>query len=97
PRPSPFPYTTLFRSLFLLGLPTWMVDPVLAHPSVRGLGRFLTHPLICGLIYTLVVSLWHVPLLYDLALRNKLVHVSEHLMFFGADRKSTRLNSSHEW
>jgi len=70
--------------LFLLGLPAWMVDPVLARPNLRGLGRFLAHPLICGLIYTLIVSLWHVPSLYDLALRNKLVHVGEHLMFFGA-------------
>jgi putative membrane protein len=70
--------------LFLLGLPTWMVDPALAWPALRRPGRFLAHPLICGLIYTLVVSLWHMPSFYDLALRNKVVHVAEHLMFFGA-------------
>ena len=36
------------------------------------------------LIYTLVVSLWHMPDLYDLALRQKTVHVLEHVMFFGS-------------
>jgi putative membrane protein len=70
--------------LFLLGLPSWMIDPALDRPALRGLGRFLTQPLICGLVYTLVISLWHVPAAYDLALRDKLVHVAEHIMFFGA-------------
>ncbi|HYP16199.1 MAG TPA: cytochrome c oxidase assembly protein [Opitutus sp.] len=70
--------------LFLLGLPSWMIDPVLDRSSWRPLLRFLTHPLICGLLYTLIISLWHMPSLYDLALRNKTVHVLEHVMFFGA-------------
>ncbi|HRI82053.1 MAG TPA: cytochrome c oxidase assembly protein [Opitutaceae bacterium] len=70
--------------LFLLGLPRWLVDPVLDRPGVRGLARFAGHPLICGLIYTLVISIWHVPALYDWALRDKFVHVLEHVMFFGA-------------
>jgi putative membrane protein len=70
--------------LFLLGLPSWMVDPVLTRPGLRHVGRLVVHPVICGTIFTLVVSVWHAPLLYDLALRNKVVHVGEHLMFFGA-------------
>ena len=70
--------------LFLLGLPHWMVDPVLGQPAVRSLLRLLTHPLACTLIYSLVIGLWHVPAFYDLALRDKVVHVAEHVMFFGA-------------
>lgn len=70
--------------LFLLGLPHWMIDPVLSRPGLQRVLRFFTHPVICGLIYTIVVSVWHRPDLYDLALRSKLVHVLEHLMFFGA-------------
>ena len=69
---------------FLLGLPHWMVDAVLARPSLRGPLRWLASTLVCGLIYTLVVSLWHAPSLYDWALQNKVVHVGEHVMFFGA-------------
>ncbi|MSU69249.1 MAG: cytochrome c oxidase assembly protein [Opitutaceae bacterium] len=70
--------------LFLAGLPAWMVDPALARPALRGLLRFLTSPLVCGLVFTLAISLWHMPALYEWALQNKLVHVAEHVMFFGA-------------
>ena len=69
---------------FLLGLTPWMVDPVLARPELRRPLRVLTHPLSCAVVFTLVISLWHAPYAYDLALQNKLVHVAEHVMFFGA-------------
>lgn len=69
---------------FLLGLPGWMIDPLLSAPSINRLLRILTAPISCGLIYTLVISLWHAPIAYDWALQNKVIHVLEHLMFFGA-------------
>lgn len=70
--------------LFLLGVPTWMADSVLGALGFRRVVRFLIHPVICGIIFTLVISLWHMPYFYDWALRDKVVHVIEHLMFFGA-------------
>lgn len=70
--------------LFLLGLPSWMIDPAIDRPGVRPLLRFLFHPVVCGTLYSTVVSLWHMPYFYDWALRDKFVHVLEHLMFFGA-------------
>lgn len=70
--------------LFLLGIPHWMADAAIARVHSRGLLRFLTHPLVCGIGYSLVVSVWHMPYLYDLALRSKALHVLEHLMFFGS-------------
>jgi putative membrane protein len=70
--------------LLLLGLPHWMIDPVLDRPGLRGVVRVAFHPVICGLVYTLVIGAWHAPQLYDWALNDKLVHVLEHLMFFGA-------------
>lgn len=70
-------------ALFLLGLPGWMLHP-LDRPALRPLLRLLAQPLVCGLVFTLTISVWHVPLLYDLALQNKTVHVIEHLHFFAA-------------
>ena len=70
--------------LFLVGLPSWMVDPLFRRPELRLVFRILTHPLICGLVYTLTISVWHMPSLYDWALQNKLIHVAEHVMFFGS-------------
>lgn len=70
--------------LFLLGIPHWMVDAVLKKPSVQRLARVLTRPLACGVIFLLVFGGWHAPVLYSAALTSKLVHVGEHLLFFGA-------------
>ncbi|HEX2853652.1 MAG TPA: cytochrome c oxidase assembly protein [Opitutaceae bacterium] len=70
--------------LFLRGLPWWMVDAVLDRPALRGPVRLLTSLLGCGLIYTVVIGGWHAPFLYEWALQNKVVHVAEHVMFFGA-------------
>jgi putative membrane protein len=70
--------------LFLSGLAPWMVDPVLGRPALRRLLRFLTNPVVCGTVFTVVMSVWHMPALYEWALQNKVVHVVEHVMFFGA-------------
>jgi putative membrane protein len=69
---------------FLLGLPPWLVSPVTSRPSLHAPLRILTHPVICALIYTLIYSVWHAPALYDWALQNRWVHITEHVMFFGA-------------
>jgi putative membrane protein len=69
--------------LFLLGIPAWMIDPLLRPRPVLVMVRALTHPVACGALFTLIVGAWHAPLLYDWALRSKSVHVVEHLMFFG--------------
>ena len=71
-------------ALFLLGLPAWLVRPVTGRASLRHLLQFLTHPAICVLVYTLTLSIWHHPALYDWALQNRPVHIAEHVMFFGA-------------
>src|SRR5262249_37047681 len=68
--------------LFLLGLPGWMVDPVLSKPGARPPLRILFHPLSCPLVSSVIMGVWPAPTLYDLALRNKLVHVAEHVLFF---------------
>jgi putative membrane protein len=66
--------------LMLLGLPKWLVDQVFEnHNWLRILVRFLVHPVIAGLSFTLVFSFWHFPFLYEWALHNKVVHVIEHL------------------
>jgi putative membrane protein len=70
--------------LFLLGLPSWMVDPLLAARGLRTVARGATHPLVCGAVFSLVVGVWHAPLLYDWALQDRVVHIVEHVMFFGA-------------
>ena len=70
--------------LFLLGIPHWMIDPALSLRPLRLPLRLITHPVVCAIVYSLVVGVWHAPGLYDWALQNKTVHIVEHIMFFGA-------------
>ena len=69
--------------LFLLGLPQWQVDDILKrHGRLRRVLRFFVNPLIAGVLFTLLFSLWHVPVLYEAGLRYKPIHILEHLMMF---------------
>ena len=70
--------------LFLLGIPSWMIDPMLQGRRVLPIARFFTRPVNCALIFLLIFGGWHTPWMYDAALNHKLIHVGEHLMFFGA-------------
>ena len=70
--------------MWLLGFPVWLVDAIAEPRPMRMLGRFFLHPVVAGMIYIMVQSLWHVPALYDLALQNRFVHVLEHLTFFAS-------------
>lgn len=70
--------------LFLLGLPSWLVAHLTGRPGARWFFRILFHPLFCAVLYVLVISVWHAPALYDWALRDRFVHVLEHVTFFAA-------------
>lgn len=70
--------------LFVRGFPGEWIDAVVDRPVLRPVGRALTHAVPAGLIYIFTQTLWHIPALYDLALQDRLVHVTEHLMFYGA-------------
>lgn len=70
--------------LILLGLPDWLVRPLTGRPGLRPILRVLTHPVVCGVIYIGVLTGWHMPLLYDLALQNRPIHILEHFTMFGA-------------
>ena len=70
--------------LMLLGLPAWMVDPVLSPSRLRAPLRLLFRPMTCGVVSVAVISIWHAPFLYEWTLQDKLAHVGEHLMFLAA-------------
>lgn len=69
----------------LCGLPrTWVRDglgPFLTWPALRKLGRTLTHPLVAGPLFMTVNVVWHLPPLYETALRSQSWHEFEHACF----------------
>lgn len=68
--------------LVFRGVPVWLLDRVVGAPGVRPVVRVLTRPVVAAVIFGLVMSFWHVPAVYDHALRDRLVHVAQHLSFF---------------
>jgi cytochrome c oxidase assembly factor CtaG len=70
--------------LFLvLGVTGPILRPVLVLSPVRAL-RPLAHPLIALPLWVIVISMWHLPALYQAALDSDAVHALEHLSFFAA-------------
>ena len=70
--------------LWLVGLPPWLVDRFARLPLLKQTGWFFTRPVVAGIIYVMIQSVWHLPALYDLALQNRFVHVLEHVTFFAS-------------
>ncbi len=66
--------------LLLCGLPDWLVRPLL-HPRLKPVAKTLTHPVVTFFVFSLFFSLWHIPVIYEGALANSLVHHTEHALF----------------
>jgi putative membrane protein len=70
----------VFPLLFLLGLPLWL-RLALLRPHALDRGWSLLAAIPTGFIlYSVVFSIWHVPALYDLMMRDHDFHVVMHLM-----------------
>jgi putative membrane protein len=80
--------TLVVPPLLLLGVPTWMADgllsPLVRHAVTRRLVRTLTRPVPALGLYTAVLVLWHLPAVYEVALRVHGWHVVQHLSLMAA-------------
>ena len=76
--------TLVAPPLLLLGTPAWLVRPLIRPPTVTRIARFLTLPVVAFVLFNAVFVLWHVPELYDMALRERGIHILEHSMFIVA-------------
>ncbi len=67
--------------LVVFGLTGPVLQPLLHIRATRPL-RKLASPVIALLLWTVDLYVWHLPLLYQLAIRHDLVHALEHACFF---------------
>ena len=65
--------------LFVVGLPAYLQNALLGKHVFLAV---LTHPLVGGVLFTALYTLWHHPVLYEAALQNKTIHVVEHFCMF---------------
>jgi cytochrome c oxidase assembly factor CtaG len=57
------------------------VGPFLGSPALRKVGRFVAHPVFCWSAFIFTNIAWHLPAMYELALRSPTWHGLEHLCF----------------
>ncbi len=65
--------------LLLVGTPGWMVRPFLANANIAAVARAITRPTRCFIIFNVVISLWHLPPLYNTAMAYHPIHIVQHL------------------
>jgi cytochrome c oxidase assembly factor CtaG len=68
--------------LLVAGASGPLLRPLLALRGIRHL-RVLAHPLVALPLWALDFGLWHVPALFDAALRHDSVHALQHTLFLG--------------
>jgi putative membrane protein len=66
--------------LLLMGIPGWMLRPLVRVRPVYAAAWFLTFPLVAFFLNNGIFLIWHFPGPYDLMMRNHDVHVLMHLM-----------------
>jgi cytochrome c oxidase assembly factor CtaG len=71
----------VFPPLFLLGIPAWLLAPLVRRPAALFAGRALTNPFVAFFLLNGALYIWHIPSLYDATLTNEALHVFEHLIF----------------
>jgi putative membrane protein len=52
-------------------------------PPVRQAWRVATHPVVALVVHGAVLWAWHIPSLFEAAMRSEPLHAVQHLMFFG--------------
>ncbi len=67
--------------LFLVGTPAWVLQPLANNRITDKIGWTLTRPIVAGVLSTAIVILWHMPGMYDAALRHEPIHIAQHGSF----------------
>jgi cytochrome c oxidase assembly factor CtaG len=66
--------------LLVLGMTGPLIAPLLRNPIVARL-RVLTHPVVAIVVWAVNFYVWHLPVLYQAALRHDALHALEHATF----------------
>ena len=76
--------TLVAPPMLVLGTPGWMLRPALGWPVIGRIARWITTPARCFAIFNVVLVLWHLPPMYELAMRHHPIHILQHLCFMTA-------------
>lgn len=64
----------------LLGIPAWMLRPLLRFKALRAVGSFFTKPLIILFVFNGLLSLYHIPVAFNAIMGSHLYHYIAHFV-----------------
>jgi cytochrome c oxidase assembly factor CtaG len=67
--------------LMIVGLPNWLLQPLLKKSILLRVGRFFTYPVVAFVLFNANFWLWHAPVLYDATLYDPTLHLLEHVSY----------------
>lgn len=70
--------------LLIFGTPTWLLRASLANPTMLPIMRVALNPLTTFVTFALVMSVYHLPRVYDIALINTSLHHAVHVVILFA-------------
>lgn len=70
--------------LLLAGTPGWLLRPLIENRIIGAIARAITRPIRCFIIFNVVITLWHLPPLYNTAMAYHPVHIVQHLTLMAA-------------
>jgi putative membrane protein len=71
----------LLPPFLIWGTPPWLADFLFRTEGLGTVLKFCVRPVVAGVLFNAVLILWHFPAFYELALRDSLVHLLEHVTF----------------
>jgi len=70
--------------LLLVGTPGWLLRPLIGNRFIGAIARAITKPLRCFIIFNVVITVWHLPPMYNTAMAYHPVHIVQHLTLMAA-------------
>ena len=73
--------TLVVPPMLIMGTPGWMLRPALKVPVVASIARAITTAPRTFLIFNVVLTAWHLPPMYEMAMEHHPIHIVQHLCF----------------
>ena len=67
--------------LMVLGIPDWLITPLLRNRVILKIGQFVTMPILTGVLFNANLWFWHAPPIYNAMIVNLPLHIVSHLLF----------------
>ncbi len=67
--------------LMVLGIPAWLITPLLRNCVILRIGQFVTMPVLTAVLFNANLWFWHAPPIYNAMIVNLPLHIVSHLLF----------------